>query len=94
VILPTDVNRMLDVAHEILCRGLAGAAQERHEVDADDTALIRKQLEFGIGFIARQRRERRAAGVRDRNRCLGCGNRLPRGALAAVRKVDQDICAH
>src|SRR3546814_18231619 len=53
MILARDLNRMFDVADDIVGAGLSARAQERHEIDAGDTALVGQGAQIGVGRVAR-----------------------------------------
>ncbi len=70
MVLAADPDRVLDMGHDVLGRGMPAEVQERHEEDADETALFRHPAQFGVGLVARQVGQGAAAGVVDRDRLL------------------------
>src|SRR5471032_646897 len=90
MILATDFDGVFDVVKEVLRGRLALAAQERHEVDTDDSAFIGERFELRVSLIARQRRKRCAAGVADGKRCARCRDGFACRAFASVRKINQE----
>ncbi len=90
VVLAADIHGMLDVGDDVRGGGVSRRAQERHEVDPDEPALVGHTAELGVGLVARQIAERPAARVVDRDRPARDGDGVQAGALARVGEVDHD----
>ena len=90
VILAADLDGVLDVAEEIFRHRLPLGAEEGHQIDAGDAALLRQAAELFVGLVARQVDESGAGGVGDGDRFLRGGDGVERGLPAAVPEVDQD----
>src|SRR3546814_17489783 len=66
MILARDLNRMFDVADDIVGAGLSARAQERHEIAAGDTALVGQGGQIGVGRVARAGLPNGRASCRER----------------------------
>ena len=80
---------MLDVAEQVLALRTAVESEERHEIDADDAALVCDGLDRFIAGVARVVGQRPCAGVADHQRPLGESRRLGHRARAAVAEIEQ-----
>ena len=90
MILAADVERVFDVSHHVCGSRLASGAQERHEVNADHAAALCREAQRGIVLVARVREERRAPGMRERDRSHRCSDPVEGRPRAAVREIHED----
>ena len=72
---------------------MAVGRQERHEIDADDAALVGDRLDRLVGGVARMIGQRPRAGVADHQRPLRVGRRLGHRPRAAVARSSSSFSA-
>ena len=89
MIFSADIKGMFNMLNHIDGTRLSICLEKRHEVDADDTSLLRHQSQFVITFVPGQISQCTATGVRYRDWHPASLNGIEAGILTTVTEIYQ-----